>query len=114
MSCRSAVNQGRMTIDTYSTPCRFLSAASSLCFCSIANLYFVASPYSFLINRVVTSCHNFRLSFENCLSIGLTVFGITLSIDRSSNVEYSPVSAVLVTSDADVAAEELVDPVLRH
>src|SRR5882762_50116 len=101
---------------THSIACLFLSAASSLCRCSIANLYFVASPYSFLINRVVTSCHNFRLSFGSCLSIGLTALGITLSVDKSNSVAYSPiaVSVVWVTSDLDVEADEFVDPVFRH
>lgn len=65
--------------NTYCIPFLFRSAASSLCFCSIACLNLLASPYCLLIRFFVTFSHNFLLSVGNCFSKGLTIFGITCS-----------------------------------
>ena len=44
----SVKNQSQVNDKTYERPFRFLSAASSLCLCSISIFSFVASEYSFL------------------------------------------------------------------
>src|ERR1700722_8053803 len=82
---------------THSIPLRFLSAASSLCFCSILTFSFVASPYSFFRSRLVTPSHNLLLSCGSCFSRGLTDLGTGFSVLTSSSV---PQSSVVVEDDA--------------
>lgn len=73
-------------IATDSSPFFFLSAAFSLCRCSIVCLCFVASPYSFANKLFVTFSHSLRLSYACCVSKGLTLFGTSSSVERSMSV----------------------------
>ena len=57
-----SVPNARKRITTHCTPLRFLSAASSLCFCSMACLCLVASEYSLDNNLLVTFSQSFLLS----------------------------------------------------
>ena len=86
----SAFRQALMiTVNTHWMSFRFLSPASSRCFCSIASFAFVASPNSFDSNRVVTASQSFRLSLGSCRCSGRTCFGTTKSVERSTRVAYS-------------------------
>lgn len=78
--------RGKEKKTTHSSPFLFLSAAFSLCLCSIACFPLVASPYAFALNRLVTSTHNRLLSYACCFFSGRTRFGTTNNVDMSINV----------------------------
>jgi len=89
---------------THSTPFFLLSAASSLCFCSIACLNLVASLYSFLNNLVVTESHSFLLSVGSWFSKGLMALGTGCRVEISIRVAHSS-STPIVRSEREVAAD---------
>jgi len=93
-----------MTKQTHSTPLFVLSAASSLCFCSIACLNFVASLYSFFNSLLVTGSHSFLLSVGDWLSKALTVLGTGWRVATSISVAHSS-SAPIVRSERELAAD---------
>lgn len=85
--------------NTHSIPCRFRSAASSRCLCSMATFSFVASENSLLTRLLVTFSQSFRLSRGCCLSSDRTDLGSTSREPRSisgvqSSADVPPMSAL--------------------